>query len=515
LVEKAKKKSTLTSSGDEDGGEEEEGDEDGEELEAESADEEGDEETGAEAGGPPTEVAIDTEDDVRQKARERALKWAKRAVVAGKLVGKPRSKIAEALHAHERAVEEVAKSLIKKTILPGEWFLVRFGGTRKGTGTFYTRPQLAVPTVHRTLRLLVYDPPNDKDGKPNEDAPHTEWTPKKPEEILALKVCDPACGSGSFLVASLRFLTNGLLESLHHHGRIQSQGENTLVTLAEGKPGTGKLSEELLPRPIDAEDFEDKLLARLKRYVVELCIYGVDIDPLAVELGRLALWVETMDRLLPFSFLDHKVKCGNALVGCWFDRFRDYPALAWEREGGDKNHTRGVHFKQEAWTKAIKEFRNKKVKPSLTTWITGQKNLFERVEGRTPEEIHDEALALFEQMHSLPIHETEERTEFYRDKIQGSQALNRLRETFDTWCALWFWPADKLNIAPLLQNFVEPSKEARAVVQEVRDEYRFLHWEIEFPDVFTSPHSGFDALVGNPPWEIQKPNSKEFSKTKL
>jgi hypothetical protein len=62
----------------------------------------------------------------------------------------------------------------------------------------------------------------------------------------------------------------------------------------------------------------------------------VDLDSLAVELARLALWVETMDPFLPFSFLDHKVKCGNALVGCWFDRFQDYPAKAWDREGATR-----------------------------------------------------------------------------------------------------------------------------------------------------------------------------------
>jgi hypothetical protein len=86
----------------------------------------------------------------------------------------------------------------------------------------------------------------------------------------------------------------------------------------------------------DADDFEERLKARLKRYIVERCIYGVDLDPLAVELARLSLWVETMDRTLPFSFLDHKLKCGNSLVGCWFDRFQDYPAMAWERKGGMK-----------------------------------------------------------------------------------------------------------------------------------------------------------------------------------
>ena len=73
----------------------------------------------------------------------------------------------------------------------GEFYLVRAGNTRKGTGTFYTRPQLAVPTVHRTLEPLCYD--KGEDGT---------LTPKPPETILGLKVCDPACGSASFLVAA-------------------------------------------------------------------------------------------------------------------------------------------------------------------------------------------------------------------------------------------------------------------------------------------------------------------------
>ena len=73
----------------------------------------------------------------------------------------------------------------------------------------------------------------------------------------------------------------------------------------------------------------------LRRHVVERCIYGVDINPLAVELARVSLWVETLDPELPFSFLDHKIKVGNSLVGCWLDRVEDYPLKAWEREGGD------------------------------------------------------------------------------------------------------------------------------------------------------------------------------------
>jgi hypothetical protein len=503
LVEKAKKTTKLAASREDDAESEDDEDEDaeiaGEEIE------EIEEEIVPPENTLVTDVTTaEADDDMRHVARERARTWARRAVVAGKLVAKPRKKNKEADADYEDKVEKIAESLIARTVLPGESFLVRFGGT------FYTRPQLAVPTVQRTLRPLAYNPPIGSDGEPNEDAPANEWTPRKPEEILALKVCDPACGSGSFLVASLRFLTDALLQSLYHHGRINAQGENTLVTLAEGKPGTGRLSDELLPRAIDAPDFEDKLRARLKRYVVEHCIYGVDIDALAVELCRLSLWVETMDRLLPFSFLDHKIKCGNALVGCWFDYFRDYPALAWEREGGDKNHTRGVHFKKDAWTKGITEYRNKKVKPSLAAWIAGQRDLFASFDGRTPEEIHDEALALLETLHSLPIHETQERAQFYRDNIQGSKALADLKKAFDSWCALWFWPADKLELAPFPQDFGAPASEGLEIVDNLKDEYRFFHWELEFPDVFAKHQSGFDAMVGNPPWEIQKPNSKEF-----
>ena len=124
-----------------------------------------------------------------------------------------------------------AKQLVARVVLPGEWYLVRWGGTRKGSGSFYTRPGLAVPTVERTLRPLAYDPPTGPDGTPDPDAPAARWTPKFPEEILGLTVCDPACGSGTFPLAALRFLTDALYASLQHHGRIEPDGERALVRL--------------------------------------------------------------------------------------------------------------------------------------------------------------------------------------------------------------------------------------------------------------------------------------------
>src|SRR5690606_31239493 len=130
------------------------------------------------------------------------------------------------------------------------------------------------------------------------------WKPRKPDEILALKICDPAMGSGSFLVGALRFLTDALVESFYAHDLLEARHDRTIPRLADGQP-LEDLGDEGIPVPKDHPEFEDRLRARLKRYIVERSIYGVDIDPLAVELARLAMWVETMDRSLPFSFIDH------------------------------------------------------------------------------------------------------------------------------------------------------------------------------------------------------------------
>ena len=336
--------------------------------------------------------------DERQQNRTRAEAWARRAAEAAGLVRKPRGRdTPERRLAFESRVGTKARQLVARVVLPGEWYLVRWGGTRKGSGSFYTRPGLAVPTVQRTLRPLAWDPPAGTDGTPNRDAPPASWTPKRPEEILALTVCDPACGSGTFPLAALRFLTDSLYASLQHHGRIEPDGERSLVRLlglrgdGAGHGGTReaeptepgdegpeavidtRLGDELIPCPPDDERFEPRLKAVLRRHVVERCIYAVDLDPLAVELCRLSLWIETMDRTLPFGFLDHKVKCGNALVGAWFDQFQHYPVMAWKnREGGDKNHTNGVHFEKEARTKAIKAFVKDRLTPDLTQLYPGE-----------------------------------------------------------------------------------------------------------------------------------------------
>ncbi|MFC1743117.1 Eco57I restriction-modification methylase domain-containing protein [Candidatus Riflebacteria bacterium] len=452
-------------------------------------------------------------EDIRLQALAKAREWAKKVVVLGGMAKKPKKEKAEALQLYEKEIDKHASSLIARLVLPGEWYLIRWGGTRKGSGTFYTRPGLAVPTVQRTLRPLAYTAPFDDKGEPDELAPHSKWIVKKPEDILSLKVCDSAMGSGSMLLAALRFLGEATYTGLFHYGWLNQKNNNIEAPGWDQRPewfqnilrGLVTTSEVSVP----LEKAEGFLKTRIKRVVVENIIYGVDIDPLAVELARLSLWLETLDRDLPFEFLDHKLKVGNSLVGCWFDRFQDYPVLAWEREGGDKTHSNGVHFKKATWTNKIRDRKNKEVKAGLINWIKGR-GLFDEVPTETPEKIHKKAINLFKRLHVIPPHESEKKAKYYWGKVANNPDILKLKLSFDAWCSLWFWPGNRIDSAPLPQEFHSMSDEARTLVQELAIKHRFFHWELEFPGVFNEKDAGFDAIIGNPPWDIQKPNSNEF-----
>ena len=217
-----------------------------------------------------------------------------------------------------------------------------------------------------------------------------------------------------------------------------------------------------------------------------------------------------MDRTLPFGFLDHKVKCGNALVGAWFDRFRHYPAMAWEnRDGGDRSHANGVHFEKGARTGTIKAFARERLTPDLQHFLRGP-DLFEEDLLEKSLTAHEFALNLLVEMHALPVHDAAERTRLYRERLQASPQWRALRRAMDLWCACWFWPAEEIERAPLPSNLADPPAGTGAVADRLAAGMRFFHWELEFPDVFREAGAGFDAILGNPPWDIAKPVSKEF-----
>lgn len=517
LFDALKKKDKGGSDGDEDSG----GDDD---TAAEAEDD-----TEAETQADDIEEPYEAEDEpvdadelaLSQDHLRRAQAWLEKAAVIAGLVKRPRGRRAAgaALGEDAEALAKAARSLCARLVAPGQFYLVRWGGTRKGAGTFYTRPQLAAPTVRRTLQPLAYEAVRTEVDPRTGLTEVVEWQPKRPEDILTLKVCDPAMGSGSFLAGALRYLTDALVASLYHHKLIERAGDGGVPRMADGQISE-VLSDELLKLRPTEEGFEDALRAQLKRHIVERCLYGVDLDPLAVELGRMALWVETMDRDLPFGFLDHKLKVGNALVGAWFDTYRDYPALAWDREGGDKDYQKDKpqnlvnHFYTDAkgkkrgdtFTAAIAA-RAKAVPEQLIGQLSGQIALGGGLEAG---EVHDELLKVLKKLHRLPVHDSDRRAAVYRDEVLANPHYHALKARMDLWCALWFWPGEQIEQAPLPLQFGQPDEAALAVATEVAAKRRFFHWELEFPDVFTASQQGFDAMLGNPPWEIQKPSSKEF-----
>ena len=191
-------------------------------------------------------------------------------------------------------------------------------------------------------------------------------------------------------------------------------------------------------------------------------------------------------------------------------QFAHYPVMAWKnREGGDRNHSNGVHFEKGARTKAIKAFVKETLTPDLRQFLRGA-DLFSPDLLEQSAAAHDTALAVLARMHGMPVQDAAERARLYQDELVGSAAWRALKDAMDLWCACWFWPADALDHAPLPSTLADPPAATLAVARRIAAEMRFFHWELEFPDVFRRAGGGFDAMLGNPPWDIAKPVSKEF-----
>ena len=180
-------------------------------------------------------------------------------------------------------------------VYPAGAFIVTTGSDRRETGTHYTPKSLTEVIVVETLTPVVY-------VGPSEGRPRNQWMLKSPNEILELKVCDPAMGSGAFLVQTCRWLAERLVEawSLAEKNGTVISVDGEVLDAANGK--------ELLPSDIEVRT----LIAR--RLIAERCLYGVDLNPLAVELAKLSIWLVTLAKGRPFGFLDHNLQIGRAHV---------------------------------------------------------------------------------------------------------------------------------------------------------------------------------------------------------
>jgi hypothetical protein len=322
-------------------------------------------------------------------------------------------------------------------VLPGSVF-VTTGTTRRSTGTHYTPPSLTEPIVRHTLEPLAY-------AGPAEGLPKEQWRLKSPKEILALKVCDMAMGSGAFLVQACRYLAERLVEAWENEERAHPG--KVLIT-PEGKFSEGVPTERLVP----AEAAERIAIAR--RVVADRCLYGVDINPMAVEMAKLSMWLITVDKNRPFTFLDHAFKCGDSLLGIAassdLDWFYIDATTGQQRLGGYS----GLMGK-------LVELRTR----------------LEGLPSETPEDI----------AHKFALH-------------AEAQALGwQLRILADTLSAgRLLYPQSRALTSYLDAAALSEMDNLRINAHQQLRQHRPLHWSLEFPEVIAQ--GGFDAFVGNPPF---------------
>lgn len=351
-------------------------------------------------------------------------------------------------------VEE--EMLEDETIPANSFYLDPRGTSRKTTGSYYTRPELVDELVKTALKPVL----EERLARAGDDPQ------ARAEALLSLRVLDPACGSAAFLIgAAARYLGQEL-------ARIRTGDYPT-----------------------------DHALRVAQRDVLKRCIYGVDLNPMAVELAKVSLWITTAVEDLPLNFLDHHIKCGNSLIGTTPDLLEQgVPDEAFEPVTGD----------DKAIARDLKK-RNKEQRGGQLTLPFG--SLAPKL---------GNLAADYQRLVTMPedtaeqVHALRQTYEQLRQKL-GYEQSGQLYA--DAWCAAFFWPADANHSgdAPTFAEVkrIEQSPFAvnlflRQEVQRIAEEQRFFHWHIEFPEVFSGSDPGFDCVLGNPPWERIKLQEEEF-----
>ncbi len=319
----------------------------------------------------------------------------------------------------------------------GPVILVRGSTVRKSTGSFYTPQTIADYLVRRTLGPLVMDAP--------------------PERILRLRVVDPAAGSGAFLVAACRYLADAYEASLVRGGGCRTS------------------------------DFGGRERVLMRRAIAERCLFGVDVNPTAVQLARLSLWLATLAADRPLTFLDHHLQVGDSLAGAWLSHLRHPPRV------GRGRATRG--------DASLPLFDERAIADVLRDALPAR--------FRLADDTGDSIDAVRQKERSLA------------ELNRHDSLLSRWKRAADAWCAVWFADATGTQVPASVYHALSdailhgrgPLPDATAgrylnASESVARVRRFFHWELEFPEAFFAadgsrlPDGGFDAVIGNPPWDM-------------
>ncbi|MBA5846268.1 Eco57I restriction-modification methylase domain-containing protein [Gordonia amicalis] len=344
---------------------------------------------------------------------------------------------------------------------------VATGNERKKSGSYYTPSELIALVLDEALDPLI------------DDAVRTS----NPEQaLLDLTVVDPACGSGHFVVAAAR--------------RIAA----ALATVRTGDT-------EPVPAAIRTATAD----------VIERCVYGVDLNDLAIEITKVALWLEAFDPDRPFPFLDAHFRVGNALLGTTPELLRhNIPDSAFVVLGAD----------DKTWTAKLKA-RNKTERQADQDQLTlsfGPETLNIETTPFTKAALEADTGTV------ASVTALRARADAWR-RLEESPDLLDAKLVADAWCAAFVQhktgrdtSGQGITHATLRSLLESPESVSDATVAQINSlarQYRFFHWHLEFPGIFTVPDDGtadpttgwtggFSCVVGNPPWERVKIQDKEF-----
>jgi hypothetical protein len=322
------------------------------------------------------------------------------------------------------------------------------GTERKTTGSYYTRPELVQELIKSGLDPIIEERLSTALSK--ED---------KEKALLGVRVCDPAAGSGHFLLAAARRIAKSLAQ----------------IRLGEDQ--------------VTPDEYR-----RAVREVIRTCIYGVDLNPLAVDLCKVALWLEGHNRGMPLTFLDHHVKCGNSLVGVdSLDRLRQgIPEDAFKPVTGDVRESANA-------PKRLNRRECENINQGSVDFATGER--FNTNQKTFSQGLHNVA--------RIPDENTEgvHRKQREYQRIVQSREWETDRIAADLWTSAFFWPLTEQtsafvpNTSVLIRFLDNAGSVQRSVVEKtatIAQEHRFFHWPLEFPDVFFD--GGFDVVLTCPPW---------------
>ena len=300
------------------------------------------------------------------------------------------------------------------------------------------------------------------------------------------------------------------------------------------------IEEEAIVVPNDGTlDGRNSILTGIRPFIVNSCIHGVDINPHAVELAKIAIWMTTLDRRQPFKFLDHKLKVGNSLVGTWLAQLYDFPMNSFKRRV--KEDKVAVHFKDlnKDVNKAIrreKKFAEDILKDVNIRLRSGQRGLFEENDSKNLLIISQKYNHLTRSRITLEKIEpfsTEDSLRMEYHEILEMPVYKKLKLACDWWISLWFLPMTDLDMKNSLtrEDFKNSLKSPQLLLdlnnlrEKLKDENKGdslvrinevvqsihpFHWELEFPHIFLHQNPGFDLVIGNPPWERYISSSVEF-----